>query len=146
MPPLLVLGVGGKVRAGVEDFVVVVGIQVLGLKVVHDPDRGDSAGEFAEGVPDIGGLELYQRGEALVGLSGLGADGSALCPGARSVRVERAAGAVLALEERVDGIGHRGVEGRTERFEDALPADGFRERPAVVFLNIEAEAWDVVTS
>lgn len=139
------LGVGGQVRAGVEDLVVVVGVEVLGLEVIHDPDGGDGAGEFAEGVPDVGGLELHQFGKALVGFCGLGADGAALGPRTRGVRVEGAAGTVFALEEGVDGIGHRVVVRRAVGLEDILLADGVRQRPAFIFFNVEAEAGDILT-
>ena len=87
VPVLLMLGVGGQVRARGEDLVVVVGVQVLGLEVVHDPDGGDCPGEFAEGVIDVGGLQLHQLGEALIRFGCLGADGAAFRPRARCVRV-----------------------------------------------------------
>src|SRR6266567_2386597 len=102
MPARHVLGVRIQVGARLEEAVVEVEIQVMGLDVVHDEHRRHRAREFAEGVEDVLGLKRDARFEPLVVNLSAPPHARAVGPCSRSVRVERAAWAELALGEGLD--------------------------------------------
>jgi hypothetical protein len=53
MPASHVLGVGAQVRTGLEEPVVEVEVQVMGLNIVHDEHGRNGPGELSERVEDI---------------------------------------------------------------------------------------------
>src|SRR5262249_16967376 len=95
VPAAHVVGVGGKVRAGLEEAVLELEVQVVGLDVVHDEQRRHRARELAEGVEHVLGLERNAVLELLVMDLGAAAHAWAVGPGAGGVGVEGPARAEL---------------------------------------------------
>ena len=53
MPALHLLRVGTQVGAGIEETVIEVEVEMIGLDVVQDEHGRDGAWELAEGVEDV---------------------------------------------------------------------------------------------
>src|SRR5215472_17306380 len=89
MPALHVLGVGAQVCAGLEEPVVEVEVEVVGLDVVHDEHRRHRPRELAERVEDVLRLRGDAGFERLVVDLGAAPRPRAVRPGAGGFGVER---------------------------------------------------------
>ena len=91
VPALHMLGVGAQVGAGLEETVIEVEIQMMGLDVVQDEHGRHGARELAERVEDVLRLQRHATFELVVVDLRASADARAVAPGAGGVAVERPA-------------------------------------------------------
>src|SRR4029450_9404434 len=96
VPPLHVVGVRAQVGPRLEEAVVELQGQVVGLDVVEDEEGRHRARELAEGVEDVLGLQGDAGLELLVVHLGAAPEAGAVGPRTGGVAVERTSGAELA--------------------------------------------------
>src|ERR1700736_3685034 len=128
--------IGGRL----EEAVVEVEGDMLGLQVVHDEERRDGAWELSERVEDGLSLESNAGLELVAAPLRTSSDQGALVQGSRRVGVVGAARAELALRERFDGGAHIGMGGGAESLEDAVAPSRVGGRPALVLVEAEAQS------
>src|SRR5690606_8258496 len=114
--------------------------QVMRLEVHEAEDARHGRGKLAEGVEEVLRLERHALAEVLVVRLGAPADARRVPEGTGGLRVERAAGAELALTERVHRVAHGGEVRGTEALEDPGQAGGVRRHPARIGVEAEAES------
>src|SRR5690242_7371572 len=115
----------------------------MSLDVVHDEHRRHRPRELAERVEDVLRLPGDAGLERRVVDLGAAPDAGTVGPGPRRPGMERAAGAELALGERLHRGGHVGVVRRAVGLEDPFPAGRVGYRPALVLVVPEPEAGHV---
>src|SRR5215470_19823148 len=115
-----------QVGAWLEEPVIEVEVQVVGLDVVHDENGRHRPRELAERVEDVLRLRGDAGFERLVVDLGAASHARAVRPGTGGSGVERAAGTELALGEGFHGGGHVGIVRRAVGLEYPLAAGWVR--------------------
>src|SRR5699024_2495828 len=107
VPPLLFSRMSSQVSARVELLIVEVGIEVLRLKVIHDPHRGHSAREFSKCLIDVLGLGSEKIHELVVERRRRTPHRFGFLPRSGRARIKRSACAELPFGQRLDHFPHR---------------------------------------
>jgi hypothetical protein len=97
VPPRHVLCMGAQVGARVEETVIEVEVEIMGLAVVQDEHGRHRAGELAEGVEDVLRLQRHTSFECLVMDLSTSTDAWAVRPGARVSRLNGPPGPNLRI-------------------------------------------------